>query len=549
MKGNCIDGKYEIVRQLGQGGMGAVYEARHRTTGRKVAVKVIVPAALAGGADIITRFEREVRASGAIDSPYVVQVFDAGVDPETGAPYMAMECLHGEDVQHLIQRLGPVPPQLALRICAHACHGLQKAHEAGIVHRDIKSANLFLSRREGDAHELLTKILDFGIAKVRASPLTGESHSLTRTGSMLGSPLFMSPEQAIGSKQLDARSDLFSMGVMMYETLAGVTPNGHLDNLGALLIAICSQPARPVQDLAPWVPREVAAIVHKALAINPDDRFQTAAELRGAALALLPGESATISENMLRSLSAEARSYRAPRLMLSEMAFTPGLRATTPLASLAPLAPWAGGSPSLDRSSSNRSTAASVVEEQPFPQASKLSTRSTSAGFGTNIPVFAEPQKRSASPIIYVAALAILALAGGGLLLAKDKLSSTRQAPAALTSDPGPAVTASALPAPRDRSRTDSVALLTPDASAEVDGVEITVPAPSATPVAPPPPPQGPRGGGRPAAAPPPPPASPVVQPSRGPAPHVSTSPAPARNCDPPYTIDSFGHHLLKPGC
>ncbi len=251
-----IDEKYEVLRLLGEGGMGAVYEARHRTTGRTFAVKVIAPTALARGVGMLARFQREARASGSIDSPYVVQTFDAGVDRASGAPYMAMECLVGEDVQSLVGRVGPLRPDAVLRICAHACHGLQKAHEAGIVHRDIKSANLFLAKRGGASDEIITKVLDFGIAKVRASPLAPlEDNKLTTTGSMLGSPVYMSPEQAIGAKDLDARSDLFSLGVMMYEALTGSTPNGHLDCLGALVMAICSQPAPPVQGRAPIASR------------------------------------------------------------------------------------------------------------------------------------------------------------------------------------------------------------------------------------------------------------------------------------------------------
>ncbi len=229
-------------------------EARHRTTGRTLAVKVIAPTALARGVGMLARFQREARASGSIDSPYVVQTFDAGVDRASGAPYMAKECLVGEDVQSLVGRVGPLRPDAVLRICAHACHGLQKAHEAGIVHRDIKSANLFLAKRggasgaSGASDEIITKVLDFGIAKVRASPLAPpEDNKLTTTGSMLGSPVTMSPEQAIGAKDIDARSDLFSRGVMMYEALTGATPNGHLDCLGALVMAICSQPAPPVR--------------------------------------------------------------------------------------------------------------------------------------------------------------------------------------------------------------------------------------------------------------------------------------------------------------
>jgi serine/threonine protein kinase len=353
VQGTVIDGKYEVLRQLGQGGMGAVYEARHRATGRKVAVKVIAPTALAVGIGVITRFQREARASGSIDSPFVVQVYDAGVDPTTRAPYMAMECLAGEDLQHVLARVGPLAPDVVLRICAHACHGLQKAHEAGIVHRDIKAANLFLSQRPGDANEVITKVLDFGIAKVRANPvMSGEDYQLTTTGSMLGSPVYMSPEQAIGAKDLDARSDIFSMGVMMYEALAGATPNGHLQNLGALIMAICSQDAPPLRQRAPWVPAEVAAIVHKALAISPSNRYQSAAELRCAVAALLPDGTMLRSE-MLVALTAEQRDHSVDfeRESPGSIAFVPTV--------LSPLATSASPPPSPARE------LAAAAAEQP----------------------------------------------------------------------------------------------------------------------------------------------------------------------------------------
>ena len=311
MSEGVVDGKYQILRQLGQGGMGAVYEAQHVGTGRRVAVKVIISEALSKEKDILVRFQREARASGSIDSQHVVQVLDTGIDPVTNSPYMVMELLSGEDVHDLCKRLGPLPPELVLRIVAQACIGLARAHEKGIVHRDIKSANVFLSRREGG--ERVLKLLDFGIAKVRGDQLgASENHGLTRTGAMMGSPLYMSPEQARGSKSLDGRSDLYSLGVLMYEALAGSTPNGHCETLGELILAICSQYTEPVQNRAPWVPPEVAAILHKVLEQNPAKRYESAAEMHAAIMALLPNGN-TIHESMLVAVWPELRAYVAPR--------------------------------------------------------------------------------------------------------------------------------------------------------------------------------------------------------------------------------------------
>jgi serine/threonine-protein kinase len=415
MEGTIIDGKYEVIRQLGQGGMGAVYEARHRATGRRVALKVIVPSALAAGPDIIARFQREARASGAIDSPFVVQVTDAGVDAQTGAPYMAMECLSGEDVQALVARLGPLPPDVVLRITAQACHGLSKAHESGIVHRDIKSANLFLAKREGDSDELVTKILDFGIAKVRANAIASdnsEDHKLTKTGSMLGSPVYMSPEQAIGSSDLDARSDVFSMGVMMYEALSGVTPNGHVQSLGALIMAICAKPATPIQDRAPWVSADIAKIVHKALATKPEDRYQTAAELRAAALALLSNGSAPLTSDMVVALPAELRDTRAARVESSKdtVAFDDTVVPTSQ-----------ASTPSVDP----------PVNALANTQAASIPPgHTTTAGFGNASDIPPPMPRARRGPAIAVAGVAAMALIGIGYFKLFARSESTQ--PAAL---------------------------------------------------------------------------------------------------------------------
>jgi eukaryotic-like serine/threonine-protein kinase len=295
---SIIDGKYQIIREVGKGGMGAVYEARHLGTSRRVALKVILAADLNDvRSDLLARFQREARASGAIDSQHVVQVFDTGVDPATGNPYIVMEFLSGEDLRHLVGRIGVLAPDLALRILAQACVGLACAHEAGVVHRDVKSANVYLARRDGG--ELVVKVLDFGIAKVKADPLSLDAAGgLTSTGAMLGSPLYMSPEQTKGMKNLDARSDIWSLGVVLYELLSGTTPHAHCTTVGQLIVAICSEPVRPVQERAHWLAPEVSAIVQRALQVDPAHRFQSAVEMHAAIVALLP-QGTSLHESML----------------------------------------------------------------------------------------------------------------------------------------------------------------------------------------------------------------------------------------------------------
>jgi serine/threonine protein kinase len=307
MHSRIIDGKYEIVRELSKGGMGAVYEARHLRTGRKVALKLILVEGVARKtpSDALRRFEREARAAGSIESRHVVSVLDTGVDASTAEHYIVMELLSGEDLRQLIRRAGALPAPLALSIAAQVCVGLRRAHALGIIHRDIKPGNIYLARQEDGRVEV--KILDFGIAKLRVDPLaSNDGHDLTRSGSVLGSPLYMSPEQATGSRDVDVRSDIWSLGIVMYEALTGAAPHAHRA-LGAVILAICSEPARPLREQASWVSPEVAAVVHRALALEPGQRFASAKEMQAAIEALLPDGSA-IHESMLRALPEGAQS-------------------------------------------------------------------------------------------------------------------------------------------------------------------------------------------------------------------------------------------------
>jgi eukaryotic-like serine/threonine-protein kinase len=301
MQPRIIDGKYEIMRELSKGGMGAVYEARHVLTRRRVALKLILAETLARpkASDALRRFEREARAAGSIESRHVVSVLDTGVDAATSDNYIVMELLSGEDLRQLLRRVGKLPVELVLAIASQVCSGLRRAHEQGIIHRDIKAGNIYLARRDDGVVEV--KILDFGIAKLRVDPLAStDGHDLTRSGSVLGSPLYMSPEQATGSRDLDARSDIWSLGIVMYEALTGVTPHGN-QALGAVILAICSTPAAPLRGRAPSVPPEVAALVHRALALEPGQRFSNAEQMQAAIELLLPG-GAAIHERMIEGV-------------------------------------------------------------------------------------------------------------------------------------------------------------------------------------------------------------------------------------------------------
>jgi serine/threonine protein kinase len=284
---HVIGGKYRITELIGQGGMGTVFEAVHTGTGSRVAIKLIVSNDIKE--EVFVRFQREARAAGTIDSHHIVRIFDMGTDDRSGSPYMVMERLIGEDVSQLMRRVGPLAPTVACSLIAQSALGLAKAHESGVVHRDIKPANIFL-HDGGEQGEVVVKILDFGIAKVLMDVMQrSEEGGLTRTGSMLGSPHYMSPEQAQGLRSIDHRSDIWSLGVVLYKMLCGQTPHAHLQTLGQVILAICSQQSRPIQELAPWVPPEIAMIVHRALQPDPGQRFQSAYEMHAALQAVLQG--------------------------------------------------------------------------------------------------------------------------------------------------------------------------------------------------------------------------------------------------------------------
>jgi serine/threonine-protein kinase len=329
-------GVYRLLRRLGQGGMGTVYEAS-APGDRRVAVKLI--SAGSRGANVVRRFLREARATRSIESRHVVGVLDASDDGNSG-PFLVMELLDGLDLQTLIRRVGALEPRAAARVFIQAARGLSAAHEKSIVHRDIKPANLFL--HEEAEGTIVTKICDFGVAKDVGEDLT-LSLDLTRTGGMLGSPLYMSPEQASNAKGVDARTDLWSLCLSLYEALSGQRPWGQCSTVGQLILAICTQNITPLRELAPWVSPELAAVVHKGLERDVARRWSSSAELAAALEPLaLPGE---ISR---RDLCAFLPALRPPVSAPRGPVAPPALASGDPLtlsASGAPLALSASGAP------------------------------------------------------------------------------------------------------------------------------------------------------------------------------------------------------------
>jgi len=288
--------------------MGVVYEAIDQRTNRKVALKVLASAVSEDLPDVVARFEREVQAASSIQSENIVRVFDAGT--EDGSPFMVMELVQGRDLHHWCKQLRQMRPETVIRIAGQCCEGLARAHAAGVIHRDIKPGNIFLSEFDD---QITPKLLDFGIAKLKMDQVQGDP-GLTKTGNMLGSPHYMSPEQAQGLKTIDQRTDIWSLGVVMYKALTGRTPFAELDSMGQVIIAIWSMPIPPVQDAAPWVPPELAAVIHKALQKKPQDRYASAEEMGAELKKLARDGSFSLLPSHLEPLSEQARSVVALRL-------------------------------------------------------------------------------------------------------------------------------------------------------------------------------------------------------------------------------------------
>jgi serine/threonine protein kinase len=285
--GATVASKYRIRRVIGRGSMGVVCEAEHLEIGKRVAIKLI-EASLTGMNEIATRFRREARAASLVESHHIVQVFDVGSDDSLGL-YLVMEYLAGEDLAQLLAREKRLAPERATRIALQVARGLVKAHEAGVVHRDLKPANIFLCAREDD--EPIVKILDFGISKVIDSTRAGPASrlKLTRDGMVVGTPQYMSPEQAQGYA-VDERSDVWALGLVLYEMLAGRPAYPELPTYEQFIIHLVSRPPDPLRDYSPWVSEELAGIVHGAVEHDLSKRIQTCAILakRLAELQLQP---------------------------------------------------------------------------------------------------------------------------------------------------------------------------------------------------------------------------------------------------------------------
>jgi serine/threonine-protein kinase len=268
--GTTLAEKYKIIRKIGTGGMGAVYEAEHKVIGRRVAIKTL-HLQFATDQGLVRRFTNEARAAAMIGHPNILECTDMGRTPD-GAPFLVLELLEGSDLAQAIAASGPMSVGRIVRIATAAASALKAAHDKGIVHRDMKPENIFLVERDGNRDHV--KVLDFGISKFSAA--SGVSQAGTQQGSVLGSPYYMSPEQVTNASTVDARADLYALGAIVYEALTGRVPHD-AETLPALLFKICGELPVSIVAYRKDVPHEVVQAVEKAMARDPDDRFESVA--------------------------------------------------------------------------------------------------------------------------------------------------------------------------------------------------------------------------------------------------------------------------------
>jgi eukaryotic-like serine/threonine-protein kinase len=275
--GDMLAGKYRVERVLGAGGMGVVVAARHVELDQLVAIKFVREDALASE-DAVQRFLREARAAVKLKSEHVARVLDVG-KLESGAPYMVMEFLEGSDLGKILTDRGPLPVDSAADWILQACEAVAEAHAIGIVHRDLKPENLFLARTVGGGQKI--KVLDFGVSKAIGGGASGEMSGLTRTRAMLGSPLYMAPEQMRSSRDVDARADIWALGVVLFQLLTQRWPF-EADTMPELCLRVVTEPPMDLGALRPDVPSGICAVIERCLEKDARKRFANAAELATA---------------------------------------------------------------------------------------------------------------------------------------------------------------------------------------------------------------------------------------------------------------------------
>ncbi|WP_437717808.1 protein kinase [Sorangium sp. So ce448] len=319
-EGQILSGKYRVERILGQGGMGVVVAALHEKLHQRVAIKLLHPGA---NDEMVERFVREARAAVRLKSEHVARVLDVGT-LETGAPFMVMEYLEGSDLQETLRQRGPLDLEEAVSYVLEACEAIAEAHAAGIIHRDLKPANLFLTRAADGTG--MVKVLDFGISKALADPSTAGAEpelGLTKTAMVLGSPLYMAPEQMRSARSVDARADIWSLGAILYQLLTARVPFD-ASSLSELILMINTESPPPPTTFRPDLPPGLEAAILRCLERDVAKRFKSVAELAGAIVDFGPPLALASLERIERTLGlVPAVSFRDRASSVRERMSTP----------------------------------------------------------------------------------------------------------------------------------------------------------------------------------------------------------------------------------
>ena len=296
--GETIAGKYQIERVLGMGGVGMVVAARHLALGQVFAIKFLLPNSAHDENDV-RRFMREAQTAVQLKNEHVAQVIDIGA-LDDGSPYIVLEYLEGQDLGATLKMSGPLPTEEAVGYLLQVCEAVAEAHSIGMVHRDLKPSNFFLTfRRDGSA---LVKVLDFGIAKYKIE-LEKQDVSLTQTRALLGSPVYMSPEQVRSARSVDPRSDIWSLGVSLFELLTDTVPFGG-ETVTGVAAAVATDPVPPLARYRPDVSPTLATVIERCLSKRPDDRYQSVAALAEALVPFGPPEGALCLQRISGVLGA-----------------------------------------------------------------------------------------------------------------------------------------------------------------------------------------------------------------------------------------------------
>jgi serine/threonine-protein kinase len=325
--GEVIAEKYRVERVLGRGGMGVVVAAMHLHLDQRVALKFIIPGAVGDDSQAIERFLREARAAVRLKSEHVAKVLDVAKLP-SGSPYIVMEFLEGRDLSQVVEIEGPLDPERSADYVLQACEALAEAHAMGIVHRDVKPQNLFLTK--GVSGAPLVKVLDFGVSKVR-NP-NGIDSALTRTASIMGSPMYMAPEQMRSARAADARSDIWALGVVLYTLLTGDAPF-EAETMTELALKVVQDAHPPISARRAGIAPALSAIVDRCLAKDPANRFPDVSDLAIALSEFAPPASRLVAEHtraiLKRKTDPPPRMSSSPDRTVLSAGTTPPLAKTS----------------------------------------------------------------------------------------------------------------------------------------------------------------------------------------------------------------------------